>query len=204
MENLEIYNKLKSVPKEYLKTIKAGRLKWMTDIKPQWRIMKMTEVFWMCWVGWKISNIEYHYETFEKDTICNCRLNLFIKDWDNWSDAIPWTWWSRFSTMEKNWLYVSDEAEKMAYTDALSVAMKMIWVASDVYMWNTNTKYTNTWTWNSDDLPWYNNFEKHQEEMIKQIKGWKTANDIINNLTKKYKVNKAVRQSIKDLETNNK
>jgi len=27
MENLEIYNKLKSVPKEYLKTIKAGRLK---------------------------------------------------------------------------------------------------------------------------------------------------------------------------------
>ena len=44
MENLELYNKLKSVPQEYLKTIQAGRLKGMSDIKPQWRIQQLTEV----------------------------------------------------------------------------------------------------------------------------------------------------------------
>lgn len=143
MENLDIYNKIKSVPQEYLKTIQAGRLKWMSDIKPQWRIMKMTEEFWPCWIGWKIQNIQFHYETFEKETVCNCRLELCIKVWDNWSEPIPWTWWSRFSTVEKNWLYISDESEKMAYTDALSVAMKMLWMAWDVYMWNSkdSSKY---------------------------------------------------------------
>jgi hypothetical protein len=31
-------------------------------------------------------------------------------------------------------MYVSDEAEKMAHTDAIGTAMKMLGLASDVYM----------------------------------------------------------------------
>ncbi len=42
MENLKLYNQLKSVPAEFLKTIQAGRLKGMIDIKPQCRINKLT------------------------------------------------------------------------------------------------------------------------------------------------------------------
>ena len=45
MENLEIYNKVKSVPEHAQSKIFGGRLKGMTDIKPQWRIQKMTEIF---------------------------------------------------------------------------------------------------------------------------------------------------------------
>jgi len=44
-------------------------------------------------------------------------------------------------TVERNGIYVSDEAEKMAYTDAISVASKMIGLASDVYM-GYGSKYT--------------------------------------------------------------
>lgn len=46
MENLEIYEKIKEVPKEARKKITGGRLVGMTDIKPMWRIEKLTEIFY--------------------------------------------------------------------------------------------------------------------------------------------------------------
>jgi hypothetical protein len=132
---MEIYNKLKSVPKEYLKTIQAGRLKGMSDIKPQWRIERMTEVFGVCGFGWKVANLRFDYKNgSDNQIVCFCYLELFIKQNDVWSEAIPGCGGSSFITNERNGLYTSDEAEKMAYTDALSVAMKMLGMASDVYM----------------------------------------------------------------------
>ena len=50
-----------------------------------------------------------------------------------WSDAIPGTGGSSLVAMERSGAYVSDEAYKMALTDALSVAMKSLGVAADVY-----------------------------------------------------------------------
>ena len=55
-----------------------------------------------------------------------------------------------------------------------------------------------------DNKPWYNDFDKHTEFFEKQLKEWKTSQDIISKLCEKYKVNKKIRQSIKDLETDNK
>ena len=43
MNNLDIYEKVRSVPQNAQKEIKAGRLKGMTDINPMWRIQKLTE-----------------------------------------------------------------------------------------------------------------------------------------------------------------
>jgi hypothetical protein len=135
MENKLIYNKLKSVPKEYLKTIQAGRLKGMSDIKPQWRIERMTEVFGVCGFGWKVANLRFDYKNgSDNQIVCFCYLELFIKQNDVWSDSIPGVGGSSFIANERNGLYTSDEAGKMAYTDALSVAMKMLGMASDVYM----------------------------------------------------------------------
>ena len=51
--NLEIYELLKEVPDKAKKTITGGRLSGMTDIKPMWRIEKLTEVFGVCGFGWK-------------------------------------------------------------------------------------------------------------------------------------------------------
>ena len=52
MENMEVYNKVRQVPQNAQKQIQAGRLKGMTDINPQWRIEKLTEVFGPCGIGW--------------------------------------------------------------------------------------------------------------------------------------------------------
>ena len=50
---MEIYNKVREVPKEAQKTIRGGRLKGMTDINPMWRIKTLTEQFGPCGFGWK-------------------------------------------------------------------------------------------------------------------------------------------------------
>jgi hypothetical protein len=142
MKNLEIYNKLKTVPKECLKTIQAGRLKGMSDIKPQWRIEKMTEVFGMCGFGWATSDVYFNYKEKGDETVVNCSLKLKVKVDGEWSEPISGFGGSKFSTKERNGLYVSDEAEKMAYTDALSVAMKMLGMAADVYMGLSDSKYS--------------------------------------------------------------
>lgn len=145
MENKDaIYSQLKEVPQKYLKTIAAGRLKGMSDIKPQWRILRLTEVFGACGIGWKVQNLKFTYEKIENEVVCNCYLEFLYKLNNEWSEPIPGVGGSNFSTYENKTnyetkqkekvLYVSDEAEKMAYTDAISVATKMIGLASDVYM----------------------------------------------------------------------
>ncbi len=143
MENLEIYNKVKSVPEHAQSKIFGGRLKGMTDIKPQWRIQKMTEIFGVCGIGWKfeIIDIKYSEKDEKKQQCCFVKINLYIKVDNKWSDAIPGIGGSSFIALEKNGLYLSDECEKMALTDALSVAMKMIGVGADVYMGHGSKYY---------------------------------------------------------------
>lgn len=141
-KNLSIYNKLKTPDKQALKTIAAGRLKGMTDIKPQWRILAMTEHFGACGIGWYYDNVEFDYQKTEGgEVVCNCRLNLYIKVDGEWSKPIFGTGGSKLVAQETNKLYVSDEAEKMAMTDALSVAMKAIGVAGDIYLGYSDSKY---------------------------------------------------------------
>ena len=43
MENMEIYDRVKSTPQTALKPISAGRLKGMSDINPMYRIQILTK-----------------------------------------------------------------------------------------------------------------------------------------------------------------
>lgn len=139
------YYKAVSTPdKRALKTIAGGRLKGMTDIKPQWRTQIMTEVYGLCGIGWKYDKPEFTYQTIGSEVNVTCVLNLYVKVDGEWSAAIPGVGGSKVATMEKSGIYVSDEAEKMAMTDALSVAMKAIGVASDVYLGYSDSKYVTT------------------------------------------------------------
>ena len=132
-DNLSIYNKVRSVPQTALKTIGAGRLKGMSDVNPVWRILTMTDTFGVCGIGWKYEITKQWTETFGNEVKGFCNINLYVKVDGEWSDAIPGTGGSSFVTMERNGAYVSDEVYKMALTDALSVAMKSLGVAADIY-----------------------------------------------------------------------
>lgn len=133
MGNLDYYNKLKVVPQEALRQIQSGRLIGKHDINPMWRIKAMTEQFGVCGIGWKYVITKQWTETFGSEVKAYCNIDLFIKVNGEWSDAIQGTGGSSEVSMESKGAYVSDECYKMALTDALSVAMKALGVAADVY-----------------------------------------------------------------------
>ena len=142
MENLEIYNQIKEVPEEAQKKISGGRLKGMTDIKPMWRIQKLTEIFGVCGFGWKapIKNKEI-IEGANGEKIAIVDIDLYVKIDGKWSEPIEGTGGSSFVAKEINGYYTSDECFKMAYTDAISVACKSLGMGADVY-WG-DSKYNN-------------------------------------------------------------
>lgn len=143
MENMSIYEQARSVPQDAQKRIAAGRLKDFTDINPMWRIKKLTEMFGPCGIGW-------YYEIADKwcdagaDGVvaCNVIVNLYIKFDGEWSKAIQGIGGNQLVANEKSGLRTSDEAYKMALTDALSVACKALGVGADIYWSADATKYT--------------------------------------------------------------
>lgn len=142
--NLDLYNRIREVPKEALKTIIAGRLKGMSDINPMWRIKKLTEEFGVCGFGWRYEILRMWTEKGGGDVISSfVHINLYVKMNDEWSEAIQGVGGSSFVTNEKNGLYTSDECYKMALTDAISVACKSLGIGADVYWNKDSTKYNN-------------------------------------------------------------
>ena len=131
--NLKIWNELKQPPPEALKPITGGRLKGKTDISPIWRYKVMTELFGACGVGWRYEVDKLWLEPAGNEICAFAQVSLTIKVDGEWSEAIPGIGGSMMLEQESKGLHVSDECYKMAITDALSVAMKMIGVAADVY-----------------------------------------------------------------------
>lgn len=142
MENLYIYEKTRCVPESAQKTIKAGRLKGMTDINPMWRIKVLTETFGVCGIGWKTQIVRtWLDEGANGEVTANVEILLFVKVDGAWSDGIPGVGGSRLVAKENSGLYTDDECYKKAYTDAISVACKALGVGADVYWDKDSTKY---------------------------------------------------------------
>lgn len=168
-EKLKIYNQLRAVPKEAQKKITGGRLNGMTDIKPMWRIEKLTEVFGMCGIGWKapIKNKEI-IDGANGEKIAVVDIELYVKVNGEWSEAIDGTGGSSFIAKEKNGLYTSDECFKMAYTDAISVACKSLGMGADVY-WGDSKYATKEITTKEEAMKYEITFGKHQGKTLEEL-----------------------------------
>lgn len=142
MDNLTIYNEVRSVPDSAKRRIEAGRLKGKTDINPMWRIKALTEKFGPCGIGWKYTITDKRLEQGANGEVAAfLDIDLFVKVGDTWSEAIPGTGGSSFIAKEKNGLYTSDECFKMALTDGISVACKALGFGADVYWEADRSKY---------------------------------------------------------------
>ena len=142
MNNMAIYEKVRSVPQEAKKSIGAGRLKGMTDINPMWRIKMLTEQFGICGIGWYYEVEKQWIEEVGEERVACVNINLYIKVDGEWSKPIFGTGGSKLSTVERSGVYVSDECYKMATTDAISVACKSLGMGADVYWDKDRTKYS--------------------------------------------------------------
>lgn len=143
MTNLNIYNQVRVVPKEAQKPIGGGRLRGMTDISPMWRIKVLTELYGPCGIGWK-------YEITKKEIVegsggvqaAFVDINLFTRNEEGWSEAIPGTGGAMFVAKEASGLFTDDDAYKKALTDAISVSCKALGMGADVYWSKDSTKYS--------------------------------------------------------------
>jgi hypothetical protein len=172
---MENWDKVSAPPSYALSKIKGGRLSGMTDIKPQWRVLVMTQVYGMCGVGWKFEVTKLWTEQgSENQVFAFANINLYTSNKDTWSEPIPGHGGNMLVTKEKKGLYSSDEGFKMAITDALSTAMKMIGVGADIYMGAMNSsKYTEQQTTKKPDpfLEEMKGYATHEKDIYWQVLG---------------------------------
>ena len=122
-------------PKTALKQIKGGRLSGMTDINPQWRYKAMHDVYGPCGTGWKYEiQRTWTEQGASGQVFMFAQVNVYTAVNGEWSSPIPGIGGSMLLETQKGQLHHNDEAVKMAVTDALSVALKMLGVGSDIYM----------------------------------------------------------------------
>lgn len=132
--NLAIWEEVKQVPPDMLKTIQAGRLKGKSDINPIWRYKTATELFGPIGTGWNYKIVKLWSEPGSGNQIfAFAEIEFTYKKDGAWSSPIPGIGGAMMVAQESSGLHANDEAYKMAVTDALSVAMKMLGFGADVY-----------------------------------------------------------------------
>jgi hypothetical protein len=137
----ENYDKMKRPPKTALREIQAGDLKGKTDINPQWRYEIMDATFGACGEKWKYEIVKlWDYPTQDGTVLAFAQVNVYVKTGDVWSDPIPGIGGNTLVDMVKGYTQgdpkrpkPNDEGYKMAITDAIGTALKMIGVAADIY-----------------------------------------------------------------------
>lgn len=142
MDKMLIYNEAKTCPENAKKTIGGGKLKGMTDINSMWRIKRLTELFGPSGTGWKIENVRFWTTPGAGDEVAAwCSLELRYKQEEAWSEPVLGIGGSMLVDTQKGKPTTNDDAYKMAYTDAISVACKALGMAADVYWAQDITKY---------------------------------------------------------------
>jgi hypothetical protein len=142
MANLDMYNKYKQPPKDALKSFNNGRFSG-TDINPMWRIKVLTEEYGECGFGWysKLNRVWKEESPETKEIAVFCEVELYVKRGDVWSAPIVGVGGNTFVASRRNGLQSSDEAYKMAYTDALGIACKALGIGADVWWKSPDSKY---------------------------------------------------------------
>lgn len=130
---MTLYNAMRAVPAEAKKTIQGGPLKGFTDINPMWRILTLTEQLGPCGSGWYADVVDRWTEEGCGERAVFVKVHLFVRQGEGWSSPIVGIGGSKTVVVDKNGPHLTDEGYKMAYTDALSVACKMLGMAADVY-----------------------------------------------------------------------
>lgn len=145
--NLSIYEQLREVPKHAQKQFNNGSFSG-TDINPMWRIKRMTEIFGPIGFGWYYEVVHRTTErsTDDKALCMFIGINLFVKNPETgeWSKPI---YGEGGNTMceysnKRQVVMTSDEAFKMALTDAFSNAAKQLGLGADVWFENDKTHST--------------------------------------------------------------
>ena len=146
MDNLELYKGWANVPKEAQKPFDNGTFKG-TDINTMWRIKVLTERFGACGVGWYYNIKRVWSENLGDqcgEILSYAEIELFIKHDGEWSKPIAGIGGNKMLkyVRKSEDFRPSDEAYKMAVTDAFGNACRNLGIGANTYWENDKTKYT--------------------------------------------------------------
>lgn len=151
-ENMRFFGRVQDTPNEARKQFNNGHFSG-TDINPMWRIKKLTEIFGPAGQGWWTEDEQFILQPCEAtgEIAVFCTLHLLYVDPDTKEVSKPvfGVGGNKFLKSSSRGKYCDDEAYKMAYTDAVSIACKALGFSSDIYYQNDRTKYTPM----QDDVP---------------------------------------------------
>lgn len=109
---------------------RAGGFKG-TAIKPQWVVMRLTEEFGPCGLGWGIGKPEFQVVQAGAETLVYCTVSA----WHGTLENVLWgVGGDKVTTSRSSGPFNDDEAFKKAFTDAIMNAFKFLGVAADVHM----------------------------------------------------------------------
>ena len=147
-DKLAVYESGRSVPTEAQKPFNNGRFSG-TDINPMWRIKKLTEIFGPCGLGWYYRIRSKWLDNGADGVVtANVEIELVVNYNGMWSKPIPGLGGNVYISKTSKGIQTSDEAYKMALTDAISVSAKALGIGADVYFSGDRTKYSQTTTTN--------------------------------------------------------
>ena len=144
MENMNFYDKWREPPEEALKDFNNGTFSG-TDINSMWRIKMLTEEFGPVGIGWYPQIVRtWSEKAADDEVLAFAEINLYIRDGDKWSAPIPGLGGNKQTAYikSKEYLKNSDECYKMAFTDALGSACKLLGMGANVYWESDRSKYT--------------------------------------------------------------
>lgn len=189
MDNMEIYNKYRTPPKEALKSFDNGTFSG-TDINTMWRIKCLTEQFGSVGKGWYIRPERTWKEDIADEAYVFMDISLFVKypGETEWSAPIYGTGGNKLVKYVKSSdrYKGSDEAYKMAATDAFGNACKYLGIGADVYWENDKTKYTP-----------FENKKNDRVKLIEELKGDMPA-ETLREIATKHKCLNLIKASDED------
>ena len=160
-----------------------------TAIKPIWTILRMTEVFGPCGTGWGMEKPEFEIQQAVDEWLVFCTVGIWYVE-DGHRAIVYGVGGDKFVVSQKSGIRASDEAYKMAYTDAIGNAIKFIGVAADVHMGlfddNKYVKEMEAEFAGVSDAPALT--EERRQELEKSITGAKTVDELLSFFNTALKV----------------
>ncbi len=131
-DNLRHWSALERTDPAHTKPFDRGRFKG-TATKPIWNERHMTEHFGPCGLGWGMDKPEFSLVPAGNELTVFCTVALWYKDGEA-TGTVYGVGGDKVIRVDRNGPFVSDEAYKAAFTDALGNAMKRLGVNADIHM----------------------------------------------------------------------
>ncbi len=131
MTKTELWDRLGRTDPKHTKPFKRAGGFGGTAIKPIYSILRMTEEFGACGVGWGMNQPTFQVVEGNGETLVYCTVSIWHGNREN---VVFGVGGDKAVSKNKNGAFVDDEAFKKAFTDAIGNAMKFIGMSADVHM----------------------------------------------------------------------